>query len=126
MGESPLSTPSRQLADFVANFRFEDLPEHARERTRAIFLDAIGCALAGHEGDETGQIEAVATALGWAGEQHRDRRRKSLTRWRNAAEWLPDHRGHGVRRAPGDPLPHRARSGTARACHCGAARPIGA
>ncbi|MBV9173841.1 MAG: MmgE/PrpD family protein [Chloroflexi bacterium] len=67
VGESPLSTPSRQLADFVANFRFEDLPEHARERTRAIFLDAIGCALAGHEGDETGQIEPVATALGGPG-----------------------------------------------------------
>ncbi|HEV7666454.1 MAG TPA: MmgE/PrpD family protein [Chloroflexota bacterium] len=63
-----MSTPTRDLTDFVVNLRFEDIPEGVLERAKDIVLDAIGCAIAGHEGDETSQVEPVARALGGPGE----------------------------------------------------------
>jgi 2-methylcitrate dehydratase PrpD len=57
-------TPSRELAAFVVGLRYEDLPPHVVERTKDILLDTVACAIAGHQGEETGQIEAVARALG--------------------------------------------------------------
>jgi 2-methylcitrate dehydratase PrpD len=64
---SSSSSPSRTLAEFAANLRYSDLPTRVVERTKDILLDAVGCALAGHEGDETAQIEPVARAIGGPG-----------------------------------------------------------
>jgi 2-methylcitrate dehydratase PrpD len=51
------------LADFAATLRYEDLPEPVREHCKNLILDALACALAGHQGEETGQVAALASAL---------------------------------------------------------------
>ena len=58
------STPSAELAGFIANLSYDDLPIGVRERVKDYLLDAIGSALAGQQGDEVRQIRALATALG--------------------------------------------------------------
>ena len=69
-GVVPIVTdsPTRELAEFVVKLRYEDLPARVVERTKDIILDAVGCAVAGHDGDETGQVEATARALGGSGD----------------------------------------------------------
>jgi len=56
--------PTRTLAEFFAGLRYEALPASVRERVTDIILDTVASALAGRHGDETAQIEALATALG--------------------------------------------------------------
>ena len=56
--------PSQVLARFTADLRYGDIPEEARERARDLIFDAIGIALAGHQGEETPQVAALARALG--------------------------------------------------------------
>ena len=51
------------LASFAAALKYDDLPEHARESCKNLLLDALACAVAGHHGEETGQIAAFAGAL---------------------------------------------------------------
>src|SRR5262249_57287431 len=51
------------LAAFAAGLRFDDLPDKAREHCKLMLLDALACALAGHQGEETHQVEALASAL---------------------------------------------------------------
>ncbi|MGI9333252.1 MAG: MmgE/PrpD family protein [Gammaproteobacteria bacterium] len=58
--------PTRELAAFFADLSYESLPEPVRERVTNIVLDTIASALAGRHGDETAQIEALATAIGGA------------------------------------------------------------
>jgi len=58
------TTPTHDLAAFVAELAYDDLPTHVRERVKDLTLDAIACALAGQQGDETAQIRALASALG--------------------------------------------------------------
>jgi 2-methylcitrate dehydratase PrpD len=38
---------TQELAEFVANIRFEDLPQHVVHESKRILLDSMGCALAG-------------------------------------------------------------------------------
>src|SRR3984893_4614815 len=59
--------PTRELASFGVSLRYEDLPLRIVERTKDILLDAVGCAIAGDEGEETSQVEPVARALGGPG-----------------------------------------------------------
>jgi 2-methylcitrate dehydratase PrpD len=56
--------PTTALAQFVAGLGLEDIPVSTRERVKELLLDAVGCALAGHRGEETPQVEALAAALG--------------------------------------------------------------
>ena len=56
--------PTKTLAEFAAALTYEAIPLQARESCRTLLLDALACALAGHQGEETGQIDAMATALG--------------------------------------------------------------
>lgn len=56
--------PTRDLAAFFADLSYDSLPEAVRERVTNIILDTVASALAGRHGDETAQIEALATALG--------------------------------------------------------------
>jgi len=51
------------LAGFAAGLRYEDIPERVRACCKGLLLDALACALAGHQGEETGQLAALAAAL---------------------------------------------------------------
>jgi 2-methylcitrate dehydratase PrpD len=56
------------LAGFAASLQYEDLPDHARETAKNILLDTLACAVAGHHGEETGQVAALAAGLAQSGE----------------------------------------------------------
>ncbi|HSF04924.1 MAG TPA: MmgE/PrpD family protein [Methylomirabilota bacterium] len=51
------------LARFAAGLTYDDIPERTREAGKRLLLDALACALAGHRGDETHQVAALAGAL---------------------------------------------------------------
>ena len=51
------------LAQFVASLTYDSLPDSVRNHCKALLLDALACALAGHQGEETHQLEALADAL---------------------------------------------------------------
>src|SRR5215472_1790805 len=55
--------PTRILANFAARLRYGDLPQRSREHCKDLILDALACALAGYQGEETVQIRALASAL---------------------------------------------------------------
>src|SRR2546421_10123232 len=59
-----MSTPTAELARFVAGLRYEALPERVRGRVKDIILDRPASAIAGRRGDESKQIGALAAALG--------------------------------------------------------------
>ncbi len=54
---------TQRLAKFAATLRYGDLPERVREHCKTLFLDALACAVAGRQGEETGQMAALAAAL---------------------------------------------------------------
>ena len=54
---------TQRLAKFAATLRYDDLPEPVREHCKTLFLDALACAVAGRQGEETGQMAALAAAL---------------------------------------------------------------
>src|SRR5688500_4622520 len=54
----------REYARFLADLRYESLPGRLRERVVDIILDTVASAIAGRHGDETAQIEALASGLG--------------------------------------------------------------
>jgi len=58
--------PTQNLAAFLSGLRYESLPSHICERVTDIILDTVASAIAGRHGDETAQIEALATAIGGA------------------------------------------------------------
>ena len=51
------------LAAFAANLSCDAIPADVREACELLILDALACALAGHRGEETGQLTAMAAAL---------------------------------------------------------------
>jgi 2-methylcitrate dehydratase PrpD len=61
--QEPTREPTPALAEFAAALRYDDLPERTREHCKNLILDALACALAGHQGEETGQVSVVASAL---------------------------------------------------------------
>ncbi len=63
MVKQVIQEPTRILAEFAARLGVEDLPERSREHCKNLILDALACALAGHQGEETGQVRALASAL---------------------------------------------------------------
>ena len=56
--------PTVELAAFIANLKYDAIPEAVRVRVKDILLDAIASALAGTHGEEVKQIRALASALG--------------------------------------------------------------
>ena len=56
--------PTKELAAFFAELRYESLPAEVRARVIDIILDTVASAIAGRRGDETAQIEALALAIG--------------------------------------------------------------
>ncbi len=63
MAKQVIQEPTRILAEFAVRLRFDDLPERSREHCKNLILDALACAFAGHQGEETGQVRAMASAL---------------------------------------------------------------
>jgi len=59
-----MSTPTAELARFIAGLKYEALPDRVRERVKDIFLDTLASAIAGRQGDESKQIRALAAAMG--------------------------------------------------------------
>ncbi|MDE0059344.1 MAG: MmgE/PrpD family protein [Defluviicoccus sp.] len=59
---------TERLAGFAATLRLDAVPEDVRQAAKALLLDALACALAGHRGEETGQVRALASALGASAE----------------------------------------------------------
>src|SRR6266581_4538819 len=55
--------PTQALAEFAVGLRHDHLPGKVREHCKLLLLDALACALAGHQGEETHQVEALASAL---------------------------------------------------------------
>ncbi len=51
------------LARFAATTTYDEIPERTTEYCKNLLLDALACALAGHQGEETHQIEALASGL---------------------------------------------------------------
>ncbi|MEE8333689.1 MAG: MmgE/PrpD family protein [Alphaproteobacteria bacterium] len=60
--------PTQALADFAATLSFDAIPERTREACKDLLLDALACALAGHQGEETAQLAGLAGALGQSDE----------------------------------------------------------
>jgi 2-methylcitrate dehydratase PrpD len=51
------------LARFAATLKYEEIPERVREYCKNLLLDTLACALPGHQGEETHQVAALASAL---------------------------------------------------------------
>ncbi len=56
------------LAEFAASLNYDDIPERVREYCKDLLLDALACAVAGHQGDETHQLAALASGLAQSNE----------------------------------------------------------
>jgi 2-methylcitrate dehydratase PrpD len=67
MGE-PTREPTQVLAQFAATLGYDAIPERVRTHCKNVLLDTIACAVAGHQGEETGQIAALAGGLAQSSE----------------------------------------------------------
>ena len=56
------------LAEFAASLRYDDIPGSVRDCCKHLLLDALACAIAGHQGEETQQIAALAAELAQSNE----------------------------------------------------------
>ncbi|MBI4190014.1 MAG: MmgE/PrpD family protein [Betaproteobacteria bacterium] len=54
---------TKVLAEFAATLKYGDIPERVRDYCKDVLLDTLACAVAGHQGEETHQIAALASAL---------------------------------------------------------------
>ncbi len=59
---------TRELAEFATELRLDDVPDRTLQRAKELLLDAIGCCVAGHRGEETAQIEGFVERLGGDGD----------------------------------------------------------
>ena len=63
---------TRKIADFVSQFRYEQIPEDVRERVKLLILDSLGCGIYGAKlhwcriiQDTFGSLDATRTASVW-------------------------------------------------------------
>jgi 2-methylcitrate dehydratase PrpD len=56
------------LAQFAATLDYDSLPAKVRDHCKDLLLDALACALAGHQGEETHQLAALASGLAQSSE----------------------------------------------------------
>ncbi len=59
---------TEQLARFAATLGYDDIPPPVREQVKDVLLDTLACALAGHAGEETGQVSRFAQSLAMSSE----------------------------------------------------------
>lgn len=57
------SNVTEVLAQFAATLAYEKIPDRVREYCKDLLLDTLACALAGHLGEETHQVAALAAGL---------------------------------------------------------------
>jgi 2-methylcitrate dehydratase PrpD len=57
------SDTTQVLAQFAATLTYDRIPERAREYAKDVLLDTLACAVAGHQGEETPQVAALAAGL---------------------------------------------------------------
>ena len=67
MGETT-QEPTQVLARFAATLGYDAIPERVRQHCKNVLLDTIACAVAGHQGEETTQIAALAGGLAQSNE----------------------------------------------------------
>ena len=60
--------PTLALARFAATLDYDGIPAATREYCKDLLLDTLACAVAGHQGEETKQVAAFASALAQSGE----------------------------------------------------------
>lgn len=58
-----MTEPTAALAEFASSLTADQIPDSAKLATKLLLLDALACAYAGHQGEETGQLRSVAEAL---------------------------------------------------------------
>ena len=68
LGHVSPGSSTDKLASFTAELDLADVPEVAKGKAVDILLDSVASALVGRHGDETRQIEALATAIGGRGD----------------------------------------------------------
>src|SRR5436305_13858220 len=56
------------LAGFAASLQYDDLPRHVQDHCKNVLLDTLACAVAGHRGEETEQLAALARGLAESGD----------------------------------------------------------
>ena len=56
------------LAGFAASLQYDDLPGPVRDHCKNVLLDTLACAVAGHRGEETQQLAALASGLAQSSE----------------------------------------------------------
>src|SRR5438874_404334 len=67
--ETPMSANvTEALASFAASLQYDDVPERVRDHCKNLLLDTLACAVAGHRGEETQQIAALASGLAQSNE----------------------------------------------------------
>jgi len=54
---------TEHLARFAASLKYDDIPPPVREHCKNVLLDTLACALAGHYGEETGQVLGLARSV---------------------------------------------------------------
>ena len=59
---------TQALAQFAAALTYEQIPDRVKEHCKNLLLDALACALAGHQGEETHQVAALASSLAQSSE----------------------------------------------------------
>jgi 2-methylcitrate dehydratase PrpD len=62
------TNPTESLATFLAGTDFDSLADDVRDRTVALFIDALACAFLGRAGPETVRMEGLAEDLGGPGD----------------------------------------------------------
>lgn len=60
--------PTETLARFASTLDYDRIPARTRECCKNLLLDTFACAVAGHQGEETNQVAALASALGQSNE----------------------------------------------------------
>ena len=56
------------LAGFAASLQYDNLPGQVRDHCKNVLLDTLACAVAGHRGEETQQLAALASGLAQSSE----------------------------------------------------------
>ena len=63
-----MSDVTENLVDLARGLRFEELPAEVRREAGRRLLDALGCMIAGANGETTAAVRKVALALGGVAE----------------------------------------------------------
>ena len=66
--ETTVGETTQDLAQFAATLSYDALPERVRSHCKHVLLDTLACAVAGHQGEETDQVAALASGLAQSSE----------------------------------------------------------